>query len=336
MKKRLISLLLAAGIAITGCSAGAGTGTGGTKAADAAVASGDSKAAYPDGDLRIIVPFATGGALDVQVRTVAKYLAEDMGVNVIVENKKGAGGIVGISDYLKEKPNTSTIVLMDAFLLTGTPLTTKVEYTVEDYTPIIDLKTIPYVLYTCPEKSGIHNFEELKHAGSVKFGSDGPGTFLFTGTSALLGKLGVTGTTVTHDGATAGIANMISGVTDVMLSTTMDKATQGYVQEGQLIPLVYLGSEDYPADEIFTEGIPCAKSLGVDMDYYGSYYFAIRQGTDQAIVDQLYDAFNKVYQNEAFLKEAKELGILCEGKNSAELTEFVKEASETAKQYIAQ
>ena len=135
---------------------------------------------------------------------------------------------------------------------------------------------------------------------------------------------------------TAGLSNMVTGVTDVMLSTTLDQATRGYVKEGQLAPLVYLGDEDYPADDVFTEGIPSARSLGIDMDYYGFYYFAIRSGTDQEIVDKLYTAINNVYQNADFQKDAQELGILFQGKNGAEINTFIEEESKTVAKYTAQ
>jgi len=333
MKKRIISAILTAVMTLallTGCQSG-------TPAAQPESDTTPAKAeeiAYPDGDLRIIVPFATGGALDVQVRTVVKYLSKELGVNVVVENKTGAGGMVAISDYLTEEANTSTIVLMDAFLLTGTPYVSSVQYTADDYMPIIDLKSIPYVLYTSPAQSGIQSFDDLKSAGSVKFGSDGPGTFLYTGTAALLDRLGIEGTTITHDGAPAGIANMISGVTDVMLATTIGGAVCDYVESGDLIPLVYLADEDYPADDVFTDGIPCAKTLGIDMTYYGFYYFAIRQGTDQAIIDKLYDAFSAVYANPDFQAEAEELGILYSGMKADEIQTMLSEMTETNKQYL--
>ena len=336
MKKRIISLILAATMALallTGCqsSTSSGSASNNTSSTDTSKA---EEVTYPDGDLRIVVPFATGGALDVQVRTVAKYLADELGTNVIVENKTGAGGVVGISDYLTEEANTNTIVLMDAFLLTGTPYVTNVQYTADDYMPIIDLKTIPYVLYTSPAQSGMQSFDDLKAAGSVKFGSDGPGTFLYTGTSALLSKIGVEGVTITHDGFSAGIANMISGVTDVMLGTTIDSAVRDYVASGDLVPLVYLADEDYPADDVFTDGIPCAKTLGVDMTYYGFYYFAIRKGTDQAIIDKLYDAFSTVYANSDFQAEAAPLGILCEGLTADQIQDALSEMTETNRQYL--
>lgn len=342
MNKNLIGMMAAIMLVATGCQPAelkvADTPVTDTPVADSTEKNGETAEAvdYPNGDLRIIVPFATGGALDVQVRTVAKYLGKELGATIIVENKKGAGGIVGLSDYLKEDANTNTIILMDSFLLTGTPLFTKVQYSADDYLPIIDLKTIPYVLYTSPEKSGIQTFDELKQAGNVKFGSNGPGTFIYVGTETLLNQVGVKGSTITHDGNAVGIANMISGVTDVMFGTTIDKNVRTYVSDGTLVPLVFMGEEDYPADDVFTEGIPCAKTLGVDMEHYGFYYFAIRKGTNQAIVDKLYDAFQAVYANEEFKKEAEEQGILCEGKTGDEIMEFLNQMAESSKQYIQQ
>ena len=72
------------------------------------------------------------------------------------------------------------------------------------------------------------------------------------------------------------------------------------------------------------------------MDYYGFYYFAIRSGTDQEIVDKLYTAINNVYQNADFQKDAQELGILFQGKNGAEINTFIEEESKTVAKYTAQ
>ncbi len=75
-----------------------------------ASSTGDADA-YSGDELRIIVPFQTGGALDVQARLIAKYLGEELDTNVIVENIKGAGGTLGMTQYLKEEANSNVILL---------------------------------------------------------------------------------------------------------------------------------------------------------------------------------------------------------------------------------
>lgn len=319
--KKLLSVILAALMvfSLAACAA---------KTAEAP-AQGDSAAetlSWPDGELRIQVPFKTGGALDVQARTTAQYLAKELGVNVIVENTVGAGGQLGTTEYLKESANTSTILLTDAWLVTVTPLMQDVEYSLDDYTPIIDHNITDFCLYANPAKTGIASFEDLQAYGAehrVLFGSGGAGTSLYVAQKSLLDAMGIESDTITQSSTSEGLANLMAGTVDVSLSSFKDAAD--YVKTGEIVPILWLGEETYQDDGVYADGVPCAKDKGIDMFYQGFYYYSIRKGTDQAIVDKLYDAFAAVYANPEFIAECETIGFAPSGKNGAEIESYLQE-----------
>lgn len=317
--KKLLAILLAGcmTLALAAC---------GSNASAPTETSGDGSVDYPGEELRILVPFQTGGALDVQARTTAKYLADELGVNVIVENVPGAGGQLGTTEYLKEEANTDTILLTDAWLLTVTPLLGPVQYTMEDYLPIIDHNSTQFCLYANPAKTGISSFEDLQAYGAdnrVLFGSGGAGTSLYIVEKTLLDNMGIESDTITQNGTAEGLANLMAGTVDVSMSDF--KGAADYVKSGEIVPIVWFGEETYTDDGAYAAGIPCVQDKGIDMSYQGFYYYSIRKGTDQAIVDKLHDAFAAVYANPDFQAECETIGYAPAGMASDEIAAYLDE-----------
>ena len=112
--------------------------------------------------------------------------------------------------------------------------------------------------------------------------------------------MGLTAETIPHDAASEGLVNVIAGTTDVCLAS-MTLAEQ-YVKDGSLIPLFTYEKEDYT----YADGtvVPSLYTLtGKDYDIPSLQFFAIRAGTDQAIVDYLYDVLQQVYADPDFQEE---------------------------------
>ena len=317
--KRSFALLLVAILSIAALFAQASSET-----------SGSVVAGYPGTELRIQVPFKVGGALDVQARTTAKYLAEELGVNVIVENTVGAGGQLGTTEYLKEKPNTNVILLTDAWLLTVTPLLNEVGYSIDDYVPIIDHNSTLFCLYANPNKTGIKTFEDLvaySKSHKVLFGSGGAGTSLFIIQKSLLDSFGADSGTITQGGTSEGLVNLIAGTVDISMSSFKDAAD--YVKNGDIVPILWFGESSY-SDENYTS-VPCAREKGIDIIYKGFYYYSIRKGTDQGIVQKLHDAFAKVYSNPAFDADRAVIGFNPTSMKGDEISSFLNSFAESAK-----
>ncbi len=287
---------------------------------------------YPGGDLTILVPFRAGGFLDVQSRTTAQFLAKELGVNVIVQNIDGAGGVLGTTQYLSEEANTNTILLAGSWILTVTPLLEDVEYTLDDFVPIIDHNYVKFALFANPEKSGITCYEDLVAYGSenrVLFGSGGPGSSLYIVQKTLLNKTGIESDTITQNGSAANITDLLAGTVDLAMSDFDNQADN--VKSGKLVPILWFGDETYSDDDVYADGVPCAKDLGVDITYDNRYFYMIRKGTDQAIVDKLYDAFAAVYADPDFIAAREEGNYHPIGMTGTEISEYLESFANMAK-----
>ena len=131
---------------------------------------------YPTKPVRIVVPFAAGGAIDVIVRAVAPQLGKELGQSIVVENRPGAGGNIGSEIVAKSAPDGYT-------LLAGTSAThganaglfAKLPYDPrKDFVPIAHLAGVPNVLVVTPA-SGIKSVDDLADKNvAVQSGSNGP------------------------------------------------------------------------------------------------------------------------------------------------------------------
>ena len=330
--KKILSVLLAMSMIFTLTACGSKEAETSPGESDTTTAQ-DEKLDYPEsGELRIMVPFKTGGALDGQVRTTAKYLADVLGVNVVVENTAGAGGQLGTTEYLSEEANTSTILLTDGWLMTVTPLVSQVQYSVDEYVPIIDHNITNFCLFANPKKTGIETFEDLQEYGKssrVVFGSGGAGTSLYILQKSLLDQMDIASDTITQNNTSEGLANLMAGTVDVSVSSFKDAAD--YVKNGDIVPILWFGDDTYTDDDAFSAGVPCAKDKGIDITYTGFYYYSIRKGTDAAIVEKLHDAINEVYANPDFIAESEQIGFQPTGITSDEITAYLDEFTTMAK-----
>jgi tripartite-type tricarboxylate transporter receptor subunit TctC len=136
--------------------------------------------AYPTKPIRMIVPFSAGGATDVVVRIVANKLSDPLGQQVVIDNRTGAGGLIGTEIAAKSSPDGYTL------LATGTPhvivphLYKKVPYdTLKDFVPIMQIGSQPYGLTVHPSL-GVKTVKELidlakKNPGKINYASSGNG-----------------------------------------------------------------------------------------------------------------------------------------------------------------
>ena len=108
--------------------------------------------AYPTKPVRLVVPFSPGGASDLTARTLAQKMGDSMGQSIVVENRPGANGVLGIDSVAKSQPDGYTILLTDRGSLTVNPsLYTKLPYDpVKDFSYIGIATDGPYVLVANP------------------------------------------------------------------------------------------------------------------------------------------------------------------------------------------
>jgi tripartite-type tricarboxylate transporter receptor subunit TctC len=271
----------------------------------AAVSTGPAMASYPDRIVKIVVPFAPGGGTDVIARTLAQEMAKDLGASIIIENKPGAGTIIGTQAVAGSAADGYTL-LMGTFANAVNPsLNSKLPYDPHrDFAPVALVARSFNVVVVNPD-SPIKSIADLIAAAKADPEKLSYGTF-GTGTSAhLAGELfknmaGVNLTTVPYKGAAPAITDLLGGQIQVMFTTVASAAS--LIAGGQLRALAVTSAERSPA---FPQ-LPTVAEAGVPgyaaESWYGLFAPA---GTPAGIIDRLNKSAATAVQSEAF----KRLGV---------------------------
>src|SRR4051812_32227316 len=162
----------------------------------ASLAAGTAHAqAYPAKPIRIVVPFAPGGGSDFIARFMAQRLTELLGKQVIVENKPGAGGMLGIQEGIKAAPDGYTLTLI-ASSYTVNPSVYKITFDpVNDITPIIQMSQGPLVAVVRPNFPAKTTKELIALAkqkpGQINFASSGQGSVIHLATELFASMAGI-------------------------------------------------------------------------------------------------------------------------------------------------
>ena len=136
---------------------------------------------YPDRPIRFILPFAPGGGTDIVGRIIAQRLSEQLGQQVVPDNRPGAGSHLGIDLAAKAKPDGYTIVLVAPEITTGPSLYKKLNYDpAKDFAPISMVAQTSYVMTVGPalQVASLKEFVDYAKAnpGKVNYGSPGNGS----------------------------------------------------------------------------------------------------------------------------------------------------------------
>lgn len=207
-------------------------------------------AAYPDYIVKIVVPFAPGGGTDVVARTLAQEMQKDLGVTVIVENKPGAGTIIG-TQSVAASPADGYTLLMATFANAVNPsLYSKLPYDAQKDFAAVALVARSFNVVVVNPASPIKSIADLIAAAKADPEKLSYGTY-GTGTSAhLAGELfkhmaGVILTTVPYKGAAPAITDLLGGQIQVMFTTVASCAS--LVEAGQLRAIAVTSAERSPA-----------------------------------------------------------------------------------------
>ena len=151
-------------------------------AAASGLAPGRARAAgYPDRPIKIIVPFAPGGPTDIMARIVATHLGEATRGTLVVENRPGAGGNIGIGIAAHAEPDGYTLLITSSAYVVNPGLYAKIPYDpYKDFTPIAELGTSPNVILVDP-KLGVNSIADLvararANPNELNYASPGIGT----------------------------------------------------------------------------------------------------------------------------------------------------------------
>ena len=282
--------------------------------------------AYPTKPIRLVVPFSPGGASDLTARTVAQKMSEDMGQTVVVDNKPGANGVLGMDIVAKAPPDGYTLLLTDRGSLTVNPwLYQKLPFDVQkDFAFVGVITDGPYVLVANP-KLGVGTVKELvalskSKPGSVNYASYGVGSMAQLNLEAFNQKMGTDMMHVPYKGASPAAQAAVSGEVGVTISTV--PAVQGFIKDGRLRALAVGADKRFPT----LPDVPTMQEAGASNDILVPTYFALLApaGTPPAIVQRLNAEMKKAVADAQVAERLAGAGLLPVGGSPDQMAASVK------------
>jgi tripartite-type tricarboxylate transporter receptor subunit TctC len=280
--------------------------------------------AFPNKPITLVVPFAAGGSTDVVARIVAAKMSENMGSQVIIENRAGAGGGVGAAAVAKAAPDGYTILMGTISTHTLNPIMAKTKLfdPVKDFAPISLLATIPSVVVVHPSL-GVNTIAELiallkKEPGKHSYGSSGNGTPLHVA-GELFKRL--TGTDIQHipyRGGGPAMNDLLGGQFKIMFDNLPPSVP--HIRAGTLKALAVTVRERVPG----FENIPTVIESGLkDFDVYSWNGLLAPAGTPAAIIAKLNEEANKAIKDPAVKAKLTDISALTVGTTPQQLADFI-------------
>ena len=267
-------------------------------------------AAYPDKPIKIVVPYSAGGSSDVVARAISDQLAAQLGQSVVVENRAGAGSMLGTAYVVTEAPDCYTLLLADVpFTIVPALYKDRVKYDAkQDFAPITLLGLSPTYLFVNPafEAQDVASLVAAATAkpDTISIGSGGNGSL--THLMAELFML-TTNTKLAHipyKGASASVNDLAGGQIQASF-TTMPTAVALY-QGGKIKPLAVSA----PTRQAGTPDVPTFQELGYPGLTVQSWWGLVApSGTPADVQKKLADAMAKVMQSDAVKQRLSSVGM---------------------------
>jgi len=286
--------------------------------------------AYPSHPIKLVVPFAPGGATDIVARLLARYLPDELGgQSVIVENKPGAGGNIGGAVVASSKPDGYTLLASAA----GPTVINPSLYSNMPFSPIKDLAPVTlierdYSLMAINPKIPAKNLQEFiayakSHPNSVNFGSPGNGTPAQLAGELLNQMAGIKMLHIPYKGSGPEINDLIAGRVSMVIDNM--PALLPYVKAGSLRAIAVASDQRVPA----LPDVPTFAQAGLNGFVISAWKGVMAPaGTPPAIINKLHDAIVKAINNPEMKKKLIELGADPVGNTPEQYAAQIK--SETA------
>ncbi|MDO9503319.1 tripartite tricarboxylate transporter substrate binding protein [Falsiroseomonas sp.] len=284
-----------------------------------------AQAPWPARQIRLVVPYPPGGASDIAGRLQAQALAEGLGVQVVVENRSGAGGTIGTAHVAQSAPDGYTVMMASPSSHLGAPLLFKTPgyEGVDDFTSIASFATGTAMVCVTPSLP-VQNIQELvayakANPGKLNYGSAGAG-----GANHMLGVLFMqrTGTELTHvpyRGAAPALADLIAGNIQVVFDSY--SGVIGTVRAGQIRALAVTNPTRWPLAPEY----PTVQEQGVP-NYDLPSFSAVMgpKGIPEPIVTRMNIAINEALKKPAMIERLAANGNAPFASTPAEFTALMR------------
>lgn len=281
---------------------------------------------YPNKPIRLVVPYAPGGATDIIGRAAAAELSKTMGQQVIIENRPGAGGNLGAEQVARSAPDGYTLMVSPSSLHGITPfLYTKLTYDPnKDLAPIIALGSFANVLVMNPsiKANSVSELVALIKASPGKFtyASSGSGSTIHLSGEMFKSMLNLDIAHVPYKGSSPALTDLMGGQVSIMFDNIPSAIT--FIRSGKLKPLATTG----PTRSNSLPDLPTMIEAGFP-GYISTAWFGIvaPAGTPKEIIAKINAEGQKAVKSPDFIRRMNELGYDIVGGSPEQMAAMIQE-----------
>lgn len=192
---------------------------------------------YPNRSIRVVVPYSPGGPTDVLARLVGQKLADNLGQSVVIENKPGASGVLGMEQVARSQPDGYTVLINASLHVIVPSLNSKLTIDpIKDFTPVSQFGTVPLIMVVNKSVAANSAADIVAFAkanpGKLTFASSGVGASSHLAGEMLKTMAGIDMVHVPYKGSAPALNDVIAGHVAMMIDTT--PASIGHVKTGNL------------------------------------------------------------------------------------------------------
>jgi tripartite-type tricarboxylate transporter receptor subunit TctC len=279
---------------------------------------------YPSRPIRMIVPFPPGGGVDLTARLLAEPLQRELGQTIVIENRGGAGGVIGVEAMSRAPADGYTLSLTGAGTTTAGPHLRPLPYEAMDLAHITRLVRMPFILAvrnTLPARS-LDEFMALGRRGEIRWASGGIGTSQHLAGELFKQMSGLAMVHVPYRGTGPALNDLAAGIVDAYFG---DPATLTLIRGGQARAMAVTSPERWP----LLPETPAAAEAVPGYEAENWYGLAAPPGTPQTVLDTLSSAIGRVLAEPAVAAKFDAAGLHPAPLAIAEYRAFLARDTET-------
>ena len=282
--------------------------------------------AYPVRPLRMMVPAAAAGVTDIAARVLAPHLSEALGQSVVIDNRAGAGGIIGTDIVAKAAPDGYTLItVFDSFVSNPFVFKTAPYDTLKDFAPILLLIRGPQIFVATP-RLGAKTFNEFvsiakAKPGSIRYATAGPATSSRLSVELFKSLSNLDGTTIFFKGGGPALNDLLGGHVDVMIASA--GLVLGHAKAGRLHALAVSSRQRSP----LAPGVPSLSEFYPQFEAQSWVGMLAPAATPRAIVQRLNTEVNKILANGEVKERFNTFGYEIAGGSPQQFGEWLRSES---------
>lgn len=275
---------------------------------------------YPDRPITLIVPYAHGGVTDLYARSIGDYLGRHWNTQVIVDNKGGAGTMIGTQHVSRAKPDGYTI-LLTSYAFTSNPVLRKdLNYDPAAFEPIMLLGNSRSMLVVNSE-SDLKTLDDViakgkKSPGNLSFASSGNASSPHIAAELWAKEVGVTITHVPYKGTAPAMNDLYGGLVDGIFD---GPSSINSVRAGRLRALGIAHDTRHPA----APEVPTFKEQGIDLVFGSWFGFLAPKGTPEPVLKKLNEGLNQAIKDPQVRSVLDKAGLFVSGGAPKEFGDFL-------------